>query len=239
MELLAVIVIVSIIATVAMKSLTGVNDVVRCEKTKSELNKLAWAVAGKPDLVSGGVRTDYGYIGDIGSLPPNLDALVTNPGAYGTWDGPYIRDDFYTSTSGSETSYKVDAWGSQYSYSGGITISSSGSGSAITRNIAGSIDDLLYNTISVVITDLGNTPPGVSYKDSITFLLTYPDGSGSTVTVSRIPGSDGFAQFDSIPVGLHSFRMVYIPDNDTLVSKVNVDPGHDCYTEIQHFTYDW
>ncbi|MEA3297326.1 MAG: prepilin-type N-terminal cleavage/methylation domain-containing protein [candidate division Zixibacteria bacterium] len=143
MELLAVIIIVGIIASVAMKSLTGANDAARSEETKRELDELAWAMVGQPDLVSGGVRTDHGYVGDIGSLPPNLDALVINPGGYSTWEGPYIRDDFYTSPSGSESEFKVDAWGTPYSYSGGVTISSTGSGSTITRKIARIVDDLL------------------------------------------------------------------------------------------------
>ncbi|MCK4371866.1 MAG: prepilin-type N-terminal cleavage/methylation domain-containing protein, partial [candidate division Zixibacteria bacterium] len=94
-ELIIVIVIVAIIASVAVKSLKGTNEVVRTEETKAELEQLAYAVAGNPAVLSGGARTDYGYVGDVGALPPNLDALVTNPGGYGTWDGPYVRDDFY------------------------------------------------------------------------------------------------------------------------------------------------
>ena len=88
-ELLVVIIILGVIATVAVKSLTGVNDTVRIEETRQELSHLAWAIAGRPKLVSGGQRTDYGYVGDVGSLPVNLTALVQNPGSYSTWDGPY------------------------------------------------------------------------------------------------------------------------------------------------------
>ncbi|RME30712.1 MAG: type II secretion system protein, partial [Candidatus Zixiibacteriota bacterium] len=91
-ELVVVLIIVGILASVALKSLRTAGVVAKTEQTRHELDKLAWAITGNPERSSGGVRSDYGYIGDVGALPPNLDALVTNPG-YATWKGPYIRDD--------------------------------------------------------------------------------------------------------------------------------------------------
>jgi len=229
-ELVLVIIIIGILTTVAMKSLNSVNDTARTEETKQELARLAYAVAGNPYLLSGGARTDHGYIGDVGSMPPDLDALVSNPGGYSTWDGPYIRDDF--STDGSNTRFKIDAWGQAYSYSGGNTIMSTGGGTTISREIAKSIGDLLTNRIAAVITDLDETPPGATGRDSVKYLLTYPNGSGGVTTRTRFPGSDGFAEFDSIPIGIHTLTVVYIPQNDTLTRKVNVNPGHDPFIEI-------
>ncbi len=236
-ELVLVIIIIGIIASIAMKSLRSVNDTARVEETKRELDRLAWAVAGDPNLVSGGVRTDFGYVGDVGSMPPNLDALVSNPGSYATWDGPYIQDDF--SIDGSNTQFKLDAWGQAYSYSAGNTLTSTGGGTTITREIANSTGDLLINKVAVMITDLGGTPPGAAYKDSVKFLLTCPNGSGSTTTKTRFPGTDGFAEFDSIPIGIHTLRIVYIPDNDTLTRKVGINPGQDSFTEVHLFKNVW
>ncbi|MGH8015699.1 MAG: type II secretion system protein, partial [Candidatus Zixiibacteriota bacterium] len=48
-ELLAVIIIVGIITAVALKSLRTVSDTSRAEKTKKELDQLAYAVAGDPN----------------------------------------------------------------------------------------------------------------------------------------------------------------------------------------------
>ena len=167
LELVIVIIIVAIIATVAMKSLSGTNEVVRFEETKLELQQLAWAIAGNQGLVSGGARSDFGYVGDVGALPVNLDALVTNPGGLGTWDGPYVHDDFYSTAGGVSSEFKSDAWGVAYQYSGGSNIVSNGSGSTITRNIANSTDDLLYNQLTITVVDIDNDSPGSVYKDSV------------------------------------------------------------------------
>ena len=68
-ELLAVIIIVGIIASVSMRSMRGSVEVSRVEETKQEMDHLAWAICGNPALISGGVRTDFGYVGDVGALP--------------------------------------------------------------------------------------------------------------------------------------------------------------------------
>ncbi|MEW5994421.1 MAG: prepilin-type N-terminal cleavage/methylation domain-containing protein [Candidatus Zixiibacteriota bacterium] len=230
-ELIVVIIILGILTSVAIGTLTISSDTARVEETKKELDQLAWAIAGQPDLRSGGQRTNFGYVGDVGAMPTNLDALVSNPG-YGTWDGPYIRDDFYPSAAGGETEFKVDAWGAAYSYSGGTTITSTGGSSTITRQIAASLDDLLRNAVTVVVTDLASVPPGATYSDSVDVLLTVPNGAGSVTTKSSNPGSDGFVQFDSIPIGNHLLRVVYLPTSDTLNRRVIIEPGHDEHLSV-------
>ncbi|RKX23002.1 MAG: hypothetical protein DRP45_10935, partial [Candidatus Zixiibacteriota bacterium] len=173
----------------------------------------------------------------IGSLPSSLDALVTNPGSYATWDGPYINDAF--STDGSSSEFKNDAWGTAYSYAGGITVSSTGDSSTITREIANSVAALLYNSISVVVTDLDNTPPGTTYDDSVRLVLSYPNGSGSITSDTKYPAPDGFAEFDSIPIGIHVLKIIYLPTSDTLIRKVIVGPGQDFYSEISLSDNQW
>jgi len=229
-EMVLVLVIIATIATVGLKSLTAVHQTSRFEETRQELDRLAAAIVGDPSFVSGGSRTDFGYVGDVGSLPPNLDALVTNPGGYATWDGPYLGDDF--STDGSSSTFKIDAWGAAYSYSGGVTVASTGGATGLTRKLANAMDDLLYNNLSAVVTDLNRTPPGTTYQDSVRLVLTYPDGAGGLAIEVMNPRTDGLVQFDSIPIGIHELRVVYIPTSDTLTRKVVVNPGNHAYTEI-------
>ncbi|MEA1981185.1 MAG: prepilin-type N-terminal cleavage/methylation domain-containing protein, partial [candidate division Zixibacteria bacterium] len=81
-EMIIVILIISVLTTITLKSLKTSSDINRVEETKEELLQLAYSIAGNPNLVSSGKRTDFGYIGDIGALPVNLDALVQNPGGY-------------------------------------------------------------------------------------------------------------------------------------------------------------
>jgi len=236
-EIVVVIIILGIIASVAVSSLRNVDDIAKTEQTKTHLRKLGNAVAGNPELISGGIRTDYGYVGDIGNLPSSLDDLVANPGSYSTWNGPYVKDEFSTGSGDSE--YDNDAWGKVLIYSGGVSITSNGSGSAINQKLANTTDDLLYNNVNLVIVDTDNNPPGVDYKDSVLFLLTYPDGAGGTTTESIYPEADGLAQYDSIPIGIHTLRYVYLPENDTLTRKVCVNTGQDYYTEIQYYDDVW
>jgi prepilin-type N-terminal cleavage/methylation domain-containing protein len=235
-ELLVVVIILSIITAVALNSLRTSNDVARTEKTRQAIERLRLAIAGNPALVSGGSRTDYGYVGDVGALPPSLGALVTNPGGYSTWRGPYIKDEF--STGGSDVSYQTDGWGATMSLSG-VTISSTGGGSTISTRIAVSTDDLLRNQVLVTVTDQVNSPPGASYKDSVRALLTIPNGSGSTTTKSKSFAVDGVIQFDSIPIGVHLLRVVYAPTADTLRRQIAVSPGEPSYTTVKLYREVW
>jgi len=234
-EVMIVIIIIGILAGVAMNFLGKAIDTRRIEETKEEMKHLVFAIAGNPALVSRGLRTDYGYIGDIGALPPNWDALVSNPGGYTTWNGSYIQDEFASGASNNE--FKLDGWGTQYS-APGSSFSSNGGSITITKNVANSIDDLLYNTVRLAVIDLNFNPPG-SNTDSVKFVITYPDGSGSTTSKSSFPDANGYAEIDSIPIGLHVLKLVYVPTNDTLIRRINIDPGQDFYTEIQYYEDVW
>jgi len=236
-EVVMVIIIIGILAAVAFRSMGGTIEVSRTEETMAEMEQLAWAIAGNPNLVSAGTRTDFGYIGDIGALPPNWDALITNPGGFATWDGPYIQDEFVGA--GGDYEFRLDAWGKPYSSPNSINFSSTGGPETITRRIANSLADLLNNNVTVSITDLGGTPPDSANRDSVKVLLTYPNGAGSTTTITGYPGTDGLVRFNSIPIGIHTMRMIYIPGNDTIQRKIAVIPGHDYYADLQHFGDVW
>lgn len=236
-EMVVVIIIIGILAAIVSKSLGKATEVSRTEETKKEMELLSYAIAGNPNLISNGRRTDFGYVGDIGALPADWDALVSNPGGYVTWNGPYIKDQF--ASGAGDTEFKLDAWGQQYSSPASVSISSTGGGFSITRDIANSSDNLFANSVYAVITDLDNSPPGVTYGDSVRFLITIPDGSGSYLIKSGTPGSDGFCRIDSIPIGNHLFQTVYIPNNDTLTRRINVNPGQDLYLNLSHFADIW
>jgi prepilin-type N-terminal cleavage/methylation domain-containing protein len=229
-ELVLVLVILGILAGLGMQSLTASHRTRRIEETRQELERLAFAIAGNPELVSSTSRIDFGYVGDVGSLPPDLEALALNPG-YATWNGPYVGDPF--TGGGTDSEYRYDAWGVAYNYSGGVTINSVGGPTVITRRVAGSAAELLQNRVAVVVVDLDWTPPGATFADSTLLLLTYPDGGGGIRTDQKYGSDDGYVEFDLIPVGSHLLQLVYLPTNDTLQSRVVVHPGATAYTELQ------
>jgi len=220
-ELIIVVVIIGVLTAVAARKIGPLNQSARIEETKAEMNTLAMAICGNPELENNGIRIDFGYIGDIGAMPPNLDALYTNPGSYSTWNGPYIKNSFEQIAG----DYKKDAWQADYAYTGGVTITSTGSGSNIIRNLAGSGDLLLHNTIGGNVLDLDGTPPGTDYDDSVMIRLTIPDGNGGLVTKSSYVDAGGYFNFDSIPIGNHDIEIIYVPENDTLNRFVSVLPG--------------
>lgn len=230
-ELLVVIIIVGVIASVAIDGLGRVTETSRYEETMQELDQLAEAVAGDAHLITGGSRVDYGYIGDVGSLPLSLDNLVNRPGGYVTWDGPYIHDDYYSVSGGAESEYGFDAWGDNYTF-GTSYIRSTGSGNNITRRLANSADDLLNNEVDVLLLNLDHYPPGPTYHDSVTVTVHFPRGGAMTSSTVN-PRADGLATVDSIPIGLHLVEVAWLPTADTVRYRIGVNPGKRSYLEIQ------
>jgi prepilin-type N-terminal cleavage/methylation domain-containing protein len=219
-ELVIVIVITGIIATVATRKMTSTLETARMERTVQEMDHFAYAMVGNPDLQNSGARTDFGYVGDVGSLPPSLDALRSNPGGYSTWNGPYISEGVNAST------YGKDAWGSNYIYNDTL-LRSVGSGSDIDRLIAANTDILLRNRVAGFVLDANNEPPGGVYRDSVVVMLMYPDGTGGTAAISINPGVKGNFTFTNIPIGNHALRVIYIPQTDTVTWDISVRPAGD------------
>jgi prepilin-type N-terminal cleavage/methylation domain-containing protein len=245
-EVVMVIVIAGILATVAFQAGTNIYDTARTEETRQELDLLAFAITGNPELNSNGVRTDFGYVGDVGTLPADLDALMQNPGGYTTWNGPYTQNRFSQITD----DYKTDAWGKAYEYDGLTIVSkgeiTGGSGCGgptttgdIVRRICSSTDELLVNRVSGTVLDHSGTPPGDDYRDSVRVVLTVPDGSGGIV--NRVTGvtPGGYFKFDSIPIGNHNLDIIYLPYDDTLNRFVSVTPKSTSYSEYFLHTSLW
>ena len=115
-ELLMVIVILGILSAVAVPRFLRLQESACINATKQELLTLRRAIIGNPDAISGGQYTDVGYLGDVGSPPPNLEALIRKPDDVPEWDpytqigwhGPYIDT--------TEGDYLHDAWGNEYIY---------------------------------------------------------------------------------------------------------------------------
>ena len=219
-ELIIVIIIVGIMTTVAVRKLSTSLETAKYEHTKKELDALDAAMVGDPNFFARGARTDFGYVGDVGALPPNLDALVTNPGGFTTWDGPYI------SRGVDLDEFKQDGWKSAYVYSDTL-IRSTGSGSNIDKVIAASSSALLGNSVQGYIVDADDEMPGATYRDSLVIRLTYPDGSGNVATSTTSPTADGSFSFSGVPIGNQRLSVIYTPDNDTTTYTISVTPQSD------------
>ncbi|SYZ72511.1 hypothetical protein TRIP_C20626 [Candidatus Zixiibacteriota bacterium] len=233
-ELVMVIIIIGVLAGVAMKSMSSAIQTGRIESTKQEMEQLASAIVGNPDLVSNGSRTDFGYVGDVGSLPSNLDALVNQPTGFTTWKGPYIRNSFNQASE----DFKRDAWNALYNFTGGVTIISSGSGSNITKQFANAAADLTGNTIQGVVLDGSGSPPGACNGD-VTISITYPDGTGATATTTANPSANGNYSFSNIPIGIRTVKAINDPTHDTATTYVTVLPKSTIINNIKFGAAVW
>ena len=224
-ELVIIIIILGVISTVAIRKMSGSIDAAVYEHTKKELDQLAYAIAGNPNVYTNGSRTDFGYVGDVGSLPADLSALAVNPGSYSTWDGPYI-------TNGTSVSdYSKDGWNTSYILNG-VTLSSTGSGSNIDKQIAGSAGDLLSNSVEGFIVDATNQPPGSVYNDSLRITLAYPNGSGGMNSSVIYPDKNGYFTYTGIPIGVHTLTVTFLPEGLNQNYPVTVTPGSQVKLDI-------
>jgi prepilin-type N-terminal cleavage/methylation domain-containing protein len=219
-EVIMVIVIMGILAAVAMKTLDSGLETSRVEETRRELDQLALAIGGNPELFSNGVRSDFGYVGDVGAMPPTLDALVQNPG-YATWKGPYIKSDY----SGFADDFKRDAWGQTYVYSGSTTIKSiGGAPDTLTRILVSSVTDYTQNTLSCQLTDAAGNPPGDS-AGKVRVILSYPNGVGGIADSIASPNRSGSVTFSNcVSVGNRRVKAIYQVTNDTVQTIISVFP---------------
>lgn len=217
MEMVLVIVIIGILAGVATIKLATSTDTVRYESTKAEMRAIARAILGAAEP---GVPDDagFGYVGDIGALPPDVNALIFNTTGYATWRGPYLD------TAMGSSQARRDAWEAEYVIMD-MLIRSSGSGTNIDLVFVSGSGSLLNNSITGNVRSADGRPPGETYRDSFMVSLEFPDGSGGMNQATVNPDAFGYFAFNDIPIGRHRLQAIFIPDNDTLTYTVTIVPG--------------
>jgi len=128
-EVLMTLVLLSILTFASLELVGDSLDESRYEQTVQKMERIKIALIGDPSVRENGVRTSFGYVGDVGKLPDatqGLSALVARPIAplteiptyqmvtearFGAgWNGPYLF-----SASGSLDTV-LDAWGNAISY---------------------------------------------------------------------------------------------------------------------------
>lgn len=195
-EIIVVVGIIALMVGIIIPMVYRVWESQEVETTKERLSKIKEAMVGNASQVSSGVRSNFGFVGDLGQLPPNLDALVSYTNINGTF-GPYLSGGI------DPQSFKKDAWGYEliYTYTtdafgrrvSGV-IKSLGSDNAVggtgtASDIEVSIDS---NEVVPASNISGNvlvryiTPPTTTFNANITVYVTYKDGEGQEVQQSFI-----------------------------------------------------
>jgi prepilin-type N-terminal cleavage/methylation domain-containing protein len=212
-EVILVIVLMGLLAAVAVNVITNAASQARFDETKKEMEGLKMAFIGNPELINEGIRSDFGFVGDIGRLPNSLDELVTQGGlpawdsATGMgWHGPYVKVNFQENPD----DYKKDAWGNDYTYtsaSGVITTlgadgAAGGSGfdADFSTNDLTSPTNERVGTITGRITDTLGNPLANTASVTVTVRAYYPVNGVSTSATTNT-SADGYYTFGSVIIG--------------------------------------
>jgi len=213
MQLVVVLIGLALLASMAVEIVSGSIEQARKNMAEAEMNRIVQAILGDKDLRSEAWRTDYGYVGDVGSLPSSLDQLVAS-NACG-WNGPYIDVNYQQAPD----DWKTDPWGTEYTYDPvNMVLQSTGGPEVVTKQIAKSRNFILQNSFSVQIKNYNGTPftddMGAVYvvvNPCQNIAFTHQDDQEGTWTVSNVPQ------------GRRDFFIV--TGGDTSYYAVNVEPG--------------
>jgi prepilin-type N-terminal cleavage/methylation domain-containing protein len=234
-EIIMVLVLVSIISVMSIREFSGTLEEAQFEDTLSEMKQIRDAMVGKLDLVSGGSRSNFGFLGDIGRIPTNLEgisALVTKPGALANWsldsttrlgsgwNGPYL-------TGGdSGVDYTTDAWGTAYVYDATAsppTIISRGAdtaagGTGYDQDITITLPD--EKRVGDLHGFISNA--SIPFDNDAEVDLNYVSGGAVTTSlVTLTVGDNGHFEFTSVPYGKVS---VIIYENSKAAPVATVGP---------------
>uniref|UniRef100_A0A7C4GGM4 Prepilin-type N-terminal cleavage/methylation domain-containing protein n=1 Tax=candidate division WOR-3 bacterium TaxID=2052148 RepID=A0A7C4GGM4_UNCW3 len=255
-ELLVVLMILSLILTAAIRTWDVALQRGRFEQTRQKLDRLATAIVGNPDYIVAGQRADFGYVGDMGSLPVSLADLAVSPPVSppesSKWQGPYIRAAFAQSPD----AYRIDAWGDSIFYGvshnpesmfvrsyGGVGLVDPTRW--ITRSLGVSQRAALRNEVSGLVLDQRGSPPASdSVRLRLAVSLEYPR-NGRTVRDSTQPSADGSFRFLDIPQGIRLLRATYwsqivpYPVCETVSRSIVVMPGSGARGLEVRMNVDW
>lgn len=148
--LVEVIVVMAIIATlvgIMIPFIYRVWESTEIDTTRERMADLKKAMVGDPKLIQGGVRTHYGYVGDNGQLPPDIQLITLNNYLAAGFDASMFRE----IPPNSNIFLPVDKWNNPFSYSIDETDSLGRRVSALLRSsgadgVFGTADDIDWDT---------------------------------------------------------------------------------------------
>ena len=78
-EVIVILAVIAILAAMAIPTAFRLFLVTASSSTSTEMQKIKYAMVGNPDLIAYDLRSDFGYLGDVGCLPSSLQDLITTP----------------------------------------------------------------------------------------------------------------------------------------------------------------
>jgi len=242
-EVIIILAVLAVLVALLVPSSVQVLTGARRDTTLDEMENLQIAMIGDPNLKNSGVRSSFGYIGDMGNLPATLDDLLTQGaqpayafnsslGVGAGWRGPYI-----TLGPGSDLeSHKKDAFGNDYTYDGTDYVN--GQGQTVDAKLVtlgadgvaggtGNDEDVTLETLksetTATVTGYGFDASG-NPLDTTSVTINYP-ANGTLTSANTTTNSAGFFQFTNIPFGIRSIsfqpRLLLVPGSVRTGSATN------------------
>jgi type II secretory pathway pseudopilin PulG len=241
-EVMIMIVVLSALAVASVVTVSGDVDQARYQATLKQMRDIRDALygadAGKKQ------RSDFGYVGDMGSIPTQTQGLsalwempslahawevdtsdpsdVARMGA--GWNGPYLK-----SSSFFGADHSKDAWGNPLIYQpdSGVLISHGSNGiQDVPGTVTGTAADIRVNlpashaktTLYLVI-----QKSGAVWNGSADAELNYPLAPNGTLAKmsSSTAGANGLFTFNNVPLGKRTVKF-YFPSSSAPV--VNSGP---------------
>ncbi len=216
-EVIVILVVMSILAAVAIPVALMIFETAAEDATREEMINLKKAMIGDSNRQQSAARGNFGFLGDMGRLPINLDELyrrgslpsfsydnVKQAGA--GWKGPYITGSF----SGEEANeFKKDGLGNDYALTMGPSQLDGVLTSAGPDGVPGTADDISLEILPVETTAtlrgsvkdaLGNGISNVSVN------LNFAS-NGFLTLVTAITDTNGNYSFSSVPFGPRSVQV--------------------------------
>ncbi|MCP5108394.1 MAG: prepilin-type N-terminal cleavage/methylation domain-containing protein [bacterium] len=226
-EMVIVIAIIAILAALIAPLAVSQITQARYDTCREELEIIKQAIAGDPTLIEGGVRSSYGFVGDLGIIPATLQELVTNPG-YPTWQQP-AGSPIWLGWRGPYVSEINDPWGRNYSFLVRAATATDYTRIALWSlgpdGVDGSSDDItgagdgnygddsaikriyqdeLFSTISGNVIDPCGAQAPCSVAEPTNITISYPNGTAVIQTIV-IPLTAGVPIIDNatpVPIGI-------------------------------------
>ncbi|OGQ80614.1 MAG: hypothetical protein A3F90_11350 [Deltaproteobacteria bacterium RIFCSPLOWO2_12_FULL_60_19] len=228
-EVIVILAVIAILAAMAVPAALRIFQVTAESTTNQEMDNIKKAILGDRSKVESGMRSDFGYLGDMGCLPtPTGTAGLTSLSTIGSlpawafdttvqigsgWKQPYITG---AATGPGAEVFTKDQWGNDYVYTIAgacpltATFTSNGPDGA-----AGGGDDIDYSvvandttaTVSGYVLDVNNNPVANS-----TVVVNYPGGAAgpgnltTATTTANAAGRFAFAGV-SVPFGKRSLTV--------------------------------
>jgi type II secretory pathway pseudopilin PulG len=242
-EVVVILAVMVILIALLVPSTVQILSGARRDVTLDEMENLKKAMIGDPNLKTSGVRSSFGYLGDMGNLPSTLDDLMTqgaqpayafnsSKGVGAGWRGPYA-----TLGPGSDAaSHRVDAFGNDYTYSNTDYVN--GQGQTVDAKLVslgadgvaggtGNDEDVTLETLraetTATVTGYGFDASG-NPLDTTSVTINYPANGTLTSSTTTTDGA-GFYQFTNIPFGIRSIsfnpRLLYVPGSARTGSATN------------------